>query len=172
MRILVDVEAMRATRTLLTLAAAFPKETRRALGRYGGLLRRRMVRGVKTSAGVPLSAIRNVLRTGKAGGATAESKTIKVARPSRFQIVVDWIEPLRPYASRWQTGGPVNFDRVEVRHYMHAILGKRGARDLPLDPAATQPERPVSAPVREEAAREAPRVILGMTRTILQRAAK
>ena len=126
-------------------------------------------KGVKQKGGVDFSAIREAIHPGKAGGPLSNGKTIKIAKPSRFSILVDWIEELRPYASRWQTGGDVGFQRKEVRRAIHARLGSRGLRELPVDPAATQPERPVTAPVAAEARREAPRVILGMVKSILRK---
>ena len=167
--ITIKVDDAMARRHLLTLAGAFPRETRRALSRYGGLLRRRMAKGVKQKGGVDFSAIREAIHPGKAGGPLSNGKTIQIAKPSRFSILVDWIEELRPYASRWQTGGDVGFQRKEVRRAIHVRLGSRGLRELPVDPAATQPERPVTAPVAAEARREAPRVILGMVKSILRK---
>ena len=158
-----------ARRHLLTLAGAFPRETRRALSRYGGLLRRRMAKGVKQKGGTEFSPVREALHPGNAGGPLSNGKTIKIAKPSRFAILVDWVEPLRPYASRWQSGGDVGFGSTEVRRAIHLQLGSRGLRELPVDPAATQPERPVTAPVAAEARREAPRVILGMVKSILKK---
>ena len=165
----IKVDDAMARRHLLTMARAFPRETRRALSRYGGLLRRRMAKGVKQKGGVEFSLIREAIHPGKAGGPLSNGKSIKIAKPSRFAILVDWIEELRPYASRWQTGGSVGFQHKEVRRAIHARLGARGMRELPVDPGATQPDRPVSGPVRREAAAEAPRVILGMVKSILQK---
>ena len=163
----IKVDDAMARRHLLRLAYAFPRETRRALSRYGGLLRRRMAKGVKQKGGAEFSAIREAIHPGKAGGPLSNGKTIKIAKPSRFAILVDWIEPLRPYASRWQAGGDVGFGSTEVRRAIHLQLGARGMRELVVDPGATQPERPVTAPVADEARREAPRVILGMLKGIL-----
>lgn len=165
----IKVDDAMARRHLLTLAGAFPRETRRALSRYGGLLRRRMAKGVKQKGGTEFSPVREALHPGNAGGPLSNGKTIKIAKPSRFAILVDWVEPLRPYASRWQSGGDVGFGSTEVRRAIHLQLGSRGLRELPVDPAATQPERPVTAPVAAEACREAPRVILGMVKSILKK---
>ena len=165
----IKVDDAMARRHLLTLAGAFPRETRRALSRYGGLLRRRMAKGVKQKGGTEFSPVREALHPGNAGGPLSNGKTIKIAKPSRFAILVDWVEPLRPYASRWQSGGDVGFGSTEVRRAIHLQLGSRGLRELPVDPAATQPERPVTAPVAAEARREAPRVILGMVKSILKK---
>ena len=63
----------------------------------------------------------------------------------------------------------MGFQRKEVRRAIHVRLGSRGLRELPVDPAATQPERPVTAPVAAEARAEAPRVILGMVKSILKK---
>jgi len=165
----IKVDDAMARRHLLTMARAFPRETRRALSRYGGLIRRRMAKGVKQKGGVEFSQIREAIHPGKAGGPLSNGKSIKIAKPSRFAILVDWVEELRPYASRWQTGGSVGFQHKEVRRAIHLQLGSRGLRELPVDPAATQPERPVTAPVAAEARREAPRVILGMVKSILRK---
>ncbi len=164
----IKVDDAMARRHLLTLAGAFPRETRRALSRYGGLLRRRMAKGVKQKGGTEFSPIREALHPGNAGGPLSNSKTIKIAKPSRFSIVVDWLDELRPYAARWQSGGDVGFGNTETRHAIHKILGARGMRELVVDPGATQPARPVSDPIRRQAAEEAPRVILGMVKSILQ----
>lgn len=169
MNVTLKVNDEMARRYLLTLAGAFPRETRRGLARYGGLLRRRMAKGVKGRAGVDFSQIREVLHPGKAGGPLSAPRTVKIEKPSRFTIVVDWMEPLRPYASRWQSGGDVGFQTKTVRHAIHTKLGALGMRDIPVDPAATQPERPVTAPVAENASREAPRVILGIVKSILKK---
>ena len=163
----VRVEDLAARRRLATLARAYPRETRRALARYGGLIRRRMAKGVKAGGGEPLSELRNALHPGAAGGPLSNARSIKVAKPSRFAIVVDWVEPLRPYAARWQSGGDVGLGSSETRHAIHRILGARGARSVFVDPQGTQPGRPVSASVAAEVRREAPRVVLGMLKTIL-----
>lgn len=165
----IKVDDAMARRHLLTLAAAYPRETRRALARYGGLIRRRMAKGVKQKAGVEFSPLREALHPGPAGGPLSNSRSIKIAKPERFAIVVDWIDPLRPFARRWQTGGDTGLRRKEVRHPLHAILGARGMRDIFVDPAETQPERAVSAPIRETARKEAPRMMLGMVRSLLAR---
>ena len=163
----ITVDDAMARRHLLTLASAYPRETRRALARYGGLIRRRMAKGVKQKGGAEFSAIREAIHPGKAGGPLSNGKSIKIEKPSRFAIRVDWIEPLRKYASRWQTGGDVGFGSKDVRRAIHVQLGSRGLRELEVNPAATQPERPVTAPVVAQARTEAPRVILGMLKGIL-----
>lgn len=163
----VKVESRRAERCLLSIAGAYPKQTRRALGRYGGIIRRRLVKSMKAAMGVPMSEIRNVLHPGIAGGKLANSKSLKLYRPSRYEVVVDWIEPLRSYASRWQSGGDVGFGTREVRHAMYRVLGGKGHRVAKLDPSARQPSRLVSLNERSIAAREAPRVILGIVKSIL-----
>lgn len=162
-----EVNDEMARRHLLTLASMFPRETKRALSRYGGLLRRRLAKGVRSKAGIGLSAIRDALHPGAAGGPLSSAKSLKVEKHGPYAITVDWIEPLRPYASRWQSGGDVGFSSSAVRRAIHARLGARGMRELPVDPAATQPMRSVTAPVRAQAAAEAPRVILGMLKSIL-----
>ncbi len=154
-------------RLFTMLASAYPRETRRALARYGGVIRRRLVKETKAAGGEPMSSIRDALHPGKAGGALGNSKTIKIEKPQRFAITVDWIPALRGYASRWQSGGDVGMARREVRHGMHRALGKLGRRDLFVDPAATQPGRPISATIREQVRREAPRAVLGTLKSLL-----
>ena len=161
------VDGVVPKRLLVTLAKSYPREMRRALARYGGVIRRRMAKETKDAGGVPMSEIRDALHPGKPGGALGNARTIKIAKPSRFAIVVDWIGPLRGYVSRWQSGGDVGMARAEVRHGMHRRLGKLGRRDLFVDPAATQPGRPVSATIREQVRREAPRAVLGTLKSIL-----
>lgn len=156
-----------AKRHLITLASAYPREMRRALARYGGVIRRRLVKETRAAGGEPMSAIRDALHPGKAGGALGNSKTIKIDKPDRFAISVDWIPALRGYASRWQSGGDVGMARPEVRHGMHRQLGRLGRRDIFVDPAATQPGRPISATIREQVRREAPRAVLGTLKSIL-----
>lgn len=164
-RIAVD-DAM-AKRHLITLAGAYPREMRQALARYGGVIRRRMAKETKAAGGVPMSAIRDALHAGKPGGMLGNSKTIKIDKPDRFAISVDWIPPLRRFASRWQSGGDVGMASSEVRHGMYLVLGKLGRRDIFVDPAATQSGRPISATIREQVRREAPRAILGTLKSLL-----
>lgn len=166
----VKVDDAMARRHLLTLAGLFPREMGRALNRYGGLLRRQLAKRVKNKAGVEFSQIREALHPGKpSGGVLSNVHTIRFEKRSRFAIKVGWVEPLRPYTSRWQSGGDVGFQSKTVRHAIHLALAARGMRDLPVDPNATQPERPVIAPVSENASREAPRVILGIVKSILKK---
>lgn len=167
--ITVRIDDISARRRLAAIAGACPRETRRALARYGGLLRRRMAKVVKGWAGVEPSELRNALHPGAAGRPLSSSRSIRIAKPSRFAIVVGWIDALVPYAARWQSGGAVGLDDPQVRHALHRTLGARGMRELPVDPAGRQPERPVVPPVAAEASREAPRVILGMIRNILRK---
>lgn len=167
--ITVRMDDISARRRLAAIAGACPRETRRALARYGGLLRRRMAKGVKGWAGAEPSELRNALHPGAAGGPLSSSRSIRIAKPSRFAIVVGWIDALAPYAARWQSGGSVGLDSTATRHALHRILGARGLRAVPVDPAGTQPPRPVVPPVSAEASREAPRVILGMVRSILRK---
>lgn len=164
----IGVDSIAARRRLSAVATACPRETRKALSRYGGLLRKRMAKGVKSWAGASPSELRNALHPGAAGGPLSSSRSIKIAKPSRFAIVVGWIDALAPYAARWQDGGSVALGDPAVRHVLHRMLGARGMRHIFVDPAGTQPERPVVGPVRDDAAREAPRVILGMVKSILK----
>jgi hypothetical protein len=163
----VDIDTAR--RQLKAISRAFPRESRRALSRYGGVLRRRIAKGVKGWAGVGPSELRNALHPRAPGGPLSSAGTIRILKPLRFTIVVGWIDALTKYAARWQDGAPAVLDKTEVRHALHRILGARGMRNIFVDPAGRQPERPVIPPIEDEASREAPRMVFGMVNTILDK---
>lgn len=83
----------------------------------------------------------------KIGGALAERKAIKITKLGPFSANIDWIEPLRPFASRFMSGGATTLANPRVRAAIHRALWYAGARNVDVPAGATQPARPVAEPV-------------------------
>jgi len=150
-----------------------PRELRRAVSRAAGNVRRRMISTVRRHP-VPRAELSRALRTADGRSALTRSTAIKIRwlqRPA-YGVNVDWIEPLRPYASRFMDGGPVGLQNPSVRRALHIALGFRGRRDVEVDPGAVQPRREVLGPVLSWAGHDFERNVRGALRRVFADAAK
>lgn len=90
----IAIDDATAKRHLITLASAFPREADKALRRYGGLIRRRLIKEVRSGAGIPRAELTRLLH-GEAvpGGILGWPKMIKNDfRRSDHTVVVNWID--------------------------------------------------------------------------------
>ena len=158
--------------SLDVLEANFKPVMRRAFGIQAGAIRREMLKAVaqdpSAAAAIQSVALDEITRllhrrgsfhkngaitkTGlkrqQIGGALGGKLAIKINRLGPFSANIDWIEPLRPYASRFMDGGPVGLANPRVRAAIHRALYYAGApRSTPVPAGAAQPPRPVTDPV-------------------------
>lgn len=157
--------------SLEVLESNFKPVMRRAFGIQAGAVRREMLKAVAQDPGakaaiasVALSTISLLLhrrgsfhksgaitQTGikrqQIGGALGSKLAIKIRRLGPFAANVDWIEPLRPYASRFMEGGNVGLANPRVRAAIHRALYYAHAPNTPVPAGDVQPARPVTEPV-------------------------
>ena len=155
LRLRVDVNDLAANATFEEILAMAPQALRRAMSRVAELPR--------------------ALRDKPAGGPLSKSSAIKIrwlsAKDGGYGFNVDWIEPLRPYASRFMDGGPVGLANPRVRAAIHRALWYRGRTDEPVDPGAVQPAREVTEPVRKWAEGEFEHSVRGALKRVFAEAA-
>lgn len=172
-----SVNDFAARATFDELIANAPREMRRAMLLVGGAMRTRMFNAVRKNP-VAKSELRRALEGGSnkdQGGTLGKQKMIKMRwlkRGEGYGFNVDWIEPLRPYASRFMEGGAVGLANPRVRRALHLALAYARRRDVALDTGATQPKREVTEPVREWANREFERQVRGALRRCFADAAR
>lgn len=168
----ISLDDRNLNKCLVRLANAFPREAIRALRLRGGVIRRRALKAVSKAGGKPLSPVTRELHPGrKVGGRLQHKMSMRMNKPARFIIEVDWLVNLRPYGSIWQAGTDDNLADAAARHAIYRILGARGARELfPLiDPDAIQPPRPVFDELRVQEKKEAPRAVFAIMDKLIRK---
>lgn len=167
----ISLDDRELNKRLVRLANEFPREAIRALRLRGGVIRRRALKAVKNAGGEPLSPVTKELHPGrKVGGWLQHKMSMRMNKPARFIIEVDWLVNLRRYGSRWQTGTDDNLADSAARHAIYRILGARGAQELfPLiSPDAVQPPRPVFDELRAQEKKDAPRAVFAIMAKLIR----
>lgn len=149
-------------RRFTRLSRIFPGEMRRAQGRAGSIVVRK-IRGAVSRLGnadtgrlPPLSPISSALRPTRApGGVLADPALIRLQNRGGY-IHAGAISRVEGVFSRWQDGGSRPLDALQ-RAWLHRSLAYAGAPGLDVPETATQPERQVIAPIAAVTAREWPR---------------
>ena len=174
LRLRVDVNDLAANATFEEILAMAPQALRRAMSRVAGAMRTKMAKAVSKNP-VARAELTRALRDKPAGGPLSKSSAIKIrwlsAKDGGYGFNVDWIEPLRPYASRFMDGGPVGLANPRVRAAIHRALWYRGRTDEPVDPGAVQPAREVTEPVRKWAEGEFEHSVRGALKRVFAEAA-
>lgn len=174
LRLRVDVNDWAARASFEEILANAPQAMRRAMSRVAGVMRTKMANAVRKNP-VARAALTKALRDRPNGGPLSKKSAIKItwltAASGGYGFNVDWIEPLRPYASRFMDGGPVGLANARVRAAIHRALWYRGRKEEPVDPGAVQPPREVTEPVRKWAEGEFERSVRGALRKVFAEAA-
>lgn len=174
LRLRVDVNDWAANATFDEILATAPQAMRRAMSRVAGTMRTKMAKAVSKNP-VARAELTRALRDKPTGGPLSKKSAIKIrwlsAKDGGYGFNVDWIEPLRPYASRFMDGGPVGLANPRVRAAIHRALWYRGRKDEPVDPGAVQPAREVTEPVRRWAEGEFEKSVRGALRKVFAEAA-
>ena len=174
LRLRVDVNDWAARASFEEILANAPQAMRRAMSRVAGTMRTKMAKAVSKNP-VARAELTRALRDKPTGGPLSKKSAIKIrwltAADGGYGFNVDWIEPLRPYASRFMDGGPVGLANPRVRAAIHRALWYRGRKDEPVDPGAVQPPREVTEPVRKWAEGEFERSVRGALRKVFEEAA-
>lgn len=174
-----------------TLATYFKPVLKRAFAIQAGGVRNQMIKVMKQDpdaeaaiSSIALDEITKLLhrrgsfhksgaitKTGikrqKIGGVLAERKSIKITKLGPFSANIDWIEPLRPFASRFMAGGATTLANPRVRAAIHRALWYGGSRNVDVPAGATQPARPVTEPVATWANVNFERFIRGTVATLV-----
>lgn len=144
------------------LSVQFPREMYRAHGQAASTVARKIraaVRklGNKDTGRLPgLSDLRNLIHPGTPGGILGENANKLVAVQRRGGVLyAGYVSGIEGVFSRWQEGGDTPIPE-NARAWLHRRAAAAGARDMEVPETATQPARPVIAPIAEVTRTEFP----------------